>query len=80
MKKIVAELAVLGIILGIAVSQVPVQQTTGRVSATERQIEATRLGTRPTTKWTAKPKVAGVPLRANHPAAQSVAATRPVIG
>lgn len=67
MKKALVEVAILVAILGVTASQVKSTGATSHLSRTEKRVEATRLGTTPKAKWTAKRKVAGVPLQANHP-------------
>ena len=76
MKKAVVEVAVLAAILGVTASQVRTNQPTTNLSATEKRMEATRLGNKSKAKWTSKLRVAGVPLQANHPAVQTNAATQ----
>lgn len=65
MKKTLVEFGVLVAILGVTASQVKTTRPTTQLSATEKKIEAIRLDTGAKRKWTAKQKVAGVPLQAN---------------
>ncbi|RRK10753.1 hypothetical protein D1831_06135 [Lactiplantibacillus garii] len=76
MKKALVEVVALLAVLGFTASQVKSNQATNKLGSAERKVEAVRLGTVNKPKWTAKRKVAGVPLQKNHPAVQSSAVNK----